>query len=232
MAQTFRHNVADGRIYIDNNTGVESGYPYSWWITQESAYTFPDGAAFVMYTEGGVSGQSYYIKNGNQYALPLDPWPAADAYIAKQTVYDADYATYIGTPTTLAQAQAQKIVQLATEMSEIRQGNVLFTPDDTQYTFDSGIVHYARLKEERDYADYLTDVPEGYYVNDTTSPISVEVSFTYTNLKDLVALIENLYYLCYLNYDEHYAAIQALTTIVAVQAYDVTTGWPTTPFSG
>jgi hypothetical protein len=228
MAKTFRHNLIDNYIGIDNNTGIESIYPYSWWITQEPAYTFPSGATYVVYTEGGVSGQSYYIKNGNQYALPLDPWSAANAYIAKQVIYDADYATYIVTPATLAQAKAQKVAQLTTQMTEIREGGVLFTPIVTQYTFDSGIVHYNRLQEEKFYSDYLTDVSLGYYVNDITN---AQISFTYTNLKDLIGGIQKLYYECFLNYDIHYAAIQVLITIPAVQAYDVTTGWPTIPFT-
>jgi hypothetical protein len=227
MAKTFRHNLANNYIWIDNDTGTESMYPYSWWITQEPGYTFPSGAAYLMYTEGGAPGQSYMIKNGNQTGLPLDPWPAADIYISKQALYDIAYADFLNAPTTLQQAKEQKVAQLLTKMVEKRQGKIIFSGN----TFESGVVHYSRLKEERDYADYLTDVPVGYYVNDVTNPIPVQVSFTYTNLKDLVAGIEKLYHECFLNYDTHYAAIQALTTISSVQAYDVTTGWPTVPFT-
>lgn len=224
MAKTFRHSVTDGWIFIDNNTGVESKYPYAWWITQEAAYTYPSGATYLQYTEGGTQSVNYYCKNNSVFALPEDPWLAGNGYIAKQAVYDAAYAAYIGTPTTLAAAKAQKIAELYAQMEEIRAGQVIFGAN----TYESGFLHYRRLKEELSYSTYLTDVPVGYYVNDIND---VQVAFTLANLQTLVGGIEKLYYLCYLQYDVHKAAINALGTINDVVAYDVTTGWPTVPFT-
>jgi len=224
MAKTFRHIVSDGLVFVNNNA-TESMYPYSWWITQEAAYTYPATAVILVYTEGGISGQSYYIDTDqNQHALPLDPWPAANVYISKQAVYDIAYADFIGTPTSLSEAKEQKVLQLITKMQEVRTGEVIFGANN----FNTTYIAYSRLMEEKEYSDYLTDVPAGYYVNDIAD---TQVAFTYANLKILVGGIQKLYYECWLNYDIHYAAIQALATIPAVQAYVITTGWPTVPFT-
>jgi len=224
LPKKFRHLVVDGKICIDNGTGTESIYPLSWWGTQEPGYSTISGATYIQYTEGGGQDINYYVKDDSVFPLPVDPWLAADGYIAKQSIYDADYATFIGTPTTLAQAKALKIGELLAQMQLIRDGEVIFGGN----TFNSNVVVYARLKESLSYSLYLTDVPLGFYVNDITN---TQISFTLANLKDLVAGIEKLYYLCWLQYDVHAAAINALTTIGDVMAYDVTTGWPTVPFT-
>lgn len=225
LPKTFRHLTIDGWILIDNATGTESRYPYSWWITQEPGYSTISGATVILYTEGGDQSINYYVKDNSVFPLPVDPWLAADGYIAKQSIYDAAYVEFIGTPTTLAQAKSIKNFELLAQMQIIRDGEIIFLAD----TFSSNAISYSRLKEELSYSLYLTDVPSGFYVNDITN---TQITFTLTNLKDLVGGIEKLYYLCWLQYDIHFAAINALTTIGDVMAYNVTTGaWPTVPFT-
>jgi hypothetical protein len=224
MAKTFRHTITDGGIYINNNA-TESHYPYSWWITQEPGYTYPANAIYVQYTEDGVPGQSYYHTNdNNQYGLPVDPWLAADGYIAKQALYDADYAEYIGTPQTLGEAKTQKFSSLFSLYVEKRDGEVIYDSN----TFPSDFTNYQLRSSELSYSTSLSAVPVGYYVKDIDG---VHVSLDLAGVEALLHVIEELHYLCRINYDIHYENIDILTDIEDVIYYNITTGWPTIPYS-
>lgn len=224
----FRHGVVDGWIRIDNATGTESIYPYSWWITQEPAYIYPSGASYVQYTEGGVPGQSYYIKDDNQYGLPQDPWLEGNAYIAKQSIYDAAYAIFIGTPTTAAEAKALKFNSLLAQLQIIRSGGVIYGAN----TFPSSVVEYQSRFSELDRAIRAAALPVGYYVKDV---LAAHVSLNLADLTLLVDGIEELHYEARLVNDTHNEAINAFGNtvgdITTIMAYDVTTGWPTVPFT-
>lgn len=210
---TFIH-TPDNDIKID-----DSVYPYDWWITQETEYALPDGMTSQIYVQG--SHHTLYDDN-SQYAGEY-PWTDGNTYISNKSTYDSAYETYL--EPTLEQAKIYKIGGLKTKMAEVRAGKVVF---NTQ-TYYSNDENYKRLFTEKDLFVYEEAVPGGYYVTDDEGD---ENSLTLANLQDLVALMQNLYYDCWLNYDDHYAAIMALTTVAQVEAYDYTTGWPTVPYTG
>lgn len=220
----FRQSVPDGWIRIDNATGTESMYPYSWWLTQEPLYTYPTDASYVQYTEEGVSGQSYYIKNDTQYGLPEDPWLAGNSYIAKQSIYDAAYALFLSTPTTVEQAKALKIEELIAQLQIVRNGGVIYGAN----TFPSSVFDYQARFSELDRAIRATFVPMGYYVKDISG---LHVSLNLSDLTAVIDLIEELHYEARLTYDLHNEAIKSLSDINDIMAYNITEYWPIIPYT-
>jgi hypothetical protein len=110
-------------------------------------------------------------------------------------------------------------------MFEIRGGQVTYNT----VNYNSHEVFYQRLLTDNLHFTALASVPVGYYVNDINDN---QVSFTLTNLQELTQLIQDLYYECWLTFDIHYTAIQAITGPSDIQRYDITTGWPTIPYTG
>jgi len=216
---TNGHTLNDSWAFIGN----VSMYPLDWFLTEEPAYALPLSPPNII-SQWYIPGTFHKINTSNtEYSLSI-PWVIGDGYIAKKTIYDAAYNAYINPIPTISEAKATKLGQLLDYFIGVREGGVIFGAN----TFPSQYAKYFRLLTEKEYADYLTDVPVGFYAKDVNE---AHVSLTYTSLKDLVADIQKLYYECTLNYDAHYEAINALLTVGDVQSYDFTTGWPTVPFT-
>lgn len=220
----FRHMVTDGLVGILDGTPTESIYPFSWWILEVPDYSYPEGATYIQYVEGGTSGQNYYVKDNSQHPLPEDPWLAGNTYIANKLVYDSDYDEYINTPKTLSEAKNIKWNELFSQFDTVRSGGIVYLTN----TFPSDMVTMARLRQELNYCIALETTPIGYYVKDI---LNAHINLNLPGLTTVVVRIEELHYLCRVNYDYHYEAVDNLTTIEDVMAYDVTTGWPAIPYS-
>jgi len=218
MAKTFRYLKTDGWIAIANND-AEVLYPFSWWTTQEPGFSLSSSYVYEEYVEG-----SYHrvFTTTSQEAATF-PWANGDIYIAKKSIYDAAYADFIVTPITVEQAKAIKFRELRTKQLEIRRGEVIYSAN----TYPSDIVSYDRLLTQNLLFTAETEVPAGYYILDINRE---EISSNLIDLQTITQLIQQLFYACELAYDIHYAAIDALTTIEDIMAYDVTTGWPTIPY--
>jgi hypothetical protein len=230
LPKTFRHMIIDSYIVIDNGTGTSSSYPLDWWMTQEPSYQLPpENVAVLKYTIGGGQSKNFYItKDDNVAPLPQDPWLAIDGYITKQAIYDAAYATYLIWPHTLNQAKSIKFNELMAKYIEKIEGSVNFDNGAGIKTYSSTYFYFNNFFHEKDLFTSLGSVPIGYKVRDDDHN---EVSFTLVNLQDLVILMQQLRYECRLTYANHHANINALTTIDNVMAYDIATGWVTTPYN-
>jgi hypothetical protein len=223
----FRHCVTDGFVYVGNGI-AQSVYPYLWWITQEPTYPTPPANAAYMQVNI-TTGANYWSDGSTQKALPTGFAALAAGYIAKQSVYDAAYALYINTPTTLIEAQAIKYGELDTKNVAIQDGHVIASTvgAGNQEFFSDGDT-FQDLSNELVLFTAAGDVPTGYTVSTVDY---IAIACTLADLGAIVKLIQTLYYECRLTYDTHSKNIEALTTIAAVMAYDVTTGWPTVPFT-
>ena len=227
----FRHNITDGWIYVDNGTGTQSIYPYAWWLTQEPAYTYPSGATYLQYITGDAR-LSYYVSSINQYSvtqspLPTFPWTDGNTYISKQTAYDVAYAAYLAAqalPQTLSDAKIYQDGLVMNKYYSITNGGVIY--DANTYYSDS---KYAGMVFAETYLyTGIGSIPSGYSL---TNEDDVQIVITLVDLQAINALIQKLYSLCRINVETHIHNISLLTTIPAVLAYDITTGWPTVPYN-
>jgi virulence-associated protein VapD len=219
MAQSFRHHT-DGWVAIANND-TEFMYPYAWWITQETSYTLPSPYIYREYIKG--SHHRVFTDIDQFLAREGFPWADGDIYIAKKSIYDAAYAAYINTPLTLEQAKAIKFSQLNTKFAEVLSGMIVYGG----INYPSNETVYFKLFSECNLYTGLGSVPIGYYILDENRN---EVSSTLLDLQAIIVLIQELHHDSNLSYDIHYAAIDVLTDMELVNSYDVTTGWPTTPY--
>jgi hypothetical protein len=220
--QSFRHHKTDGWIAIANND-AEVMYPYVWWITQEPSYTLTSPYVYREYIK---TLHHRVFTDTDQFEAPDGfPWANGDIYIAKKNDYDAAYAAYITVPVTLEQAKAIKFSELFTQLIEVREGMVIY--DTVNYLSDE--ISYLRLFSDCYLYTGLSAVPEGYYILDENRN---QVASILSDLQSIVTLIQQLNHACNLTYDIHYDLIAALEDVELVEAYDITTGWPTVPYTG
>jgi hypothetical protein len=211
---TFRHSPDD--IIFINTTSM----PLSFFLTLQPTYSLPVGS-ITRYYEQTVT---HYTSDGDN-AFPQDiPYAIGDDSITNEVAYAAAFAASLAA-VSLPQAKLIRINEMLTYSGTIKSGNVIVGG----YTFfsDPGNTLFELVNEDLTYTRAAA-LPVGYYVNDINY-----VQRTIATLADLEAIIDRivgLYYLCDLNADVHRAAINALGTVSAVEAYDFTTGWPTIPY--
>lgn len=224
MTKKFRHGVIDGWIAITNDD-TETMFPYSWWITQEPSYTLASQYNYREYL-AGVNGYHRVNEDGMQLQAPEGfPWLDGDTYISKKSIYEAAYAAYINVPLTLEQVKAIKFNDLLAKYAEVRSGKVTYG----LVNYLSNNINYGKLFSECYLYTGLGSVPIGYYILDEDRN---QVSSVLADLQAIIVLIQKLHHECSLTYDIHYDAISALTDIALVESYDITTGWPTVPYTG
>lgn len=165
----------------ETNPSTESIYPMSWWATQEPAYALPVSRTWEWY----IQGQFHKTFDFESEYPATYPWPEGDIYISKKAVYDAAYASYLTTPTTLSQAKAIKMQELQAKMSETRNGMVSITA----VNYPSNYVAYDRLFSECGLFTGIGAVPVGYYVLDENNN---QVATNLAELQALVAKIQDL----------------------------------------
>lgn len=211
---TFRH-TPDDIIFIDT-----SSYPLAWWITQEPAYLIPMGYTHRVYEQG--VHHTLYDGVGQD---PGDyPWTDGNTYISNKSTYDTAYDLYLNPPPTLPQAKTAKIEELDIYNSNKKTEKVIVNA----ITYKSTSRFFTQIF--REFEKYTRDgsVPGGYYVRDDSE---TEQSLTLVQLEDVVDKIVDFWRDCDEVRDDHWEMIMALGTVAAVEAYDFTGGWPTTPYT-
>jgi len=211
----FRH-TPDDDIYINN-----SRIPLSFFVTLVPTYALPVGYTSRYYEQTVCN----VLSDGSTGTPDTIPWAAGDTYIANEVAYAALYAASLPTIPSLSAAKLTRIYQMEQyALNTIKSGYVIVTGD----TFFSDLSTLQALTNQDLTYTRAGALPLGYYVNDVTyTPVAVAA------LADLEAIIDRivgLHYLTDLQTDVHRAAINALVTVAAVQAYDYTTGWPTVPY--
>jgi len=211
----FRH-TPDNDIFINNTS-----FPLSFFLTMESAYVLPTGT-ITQYYEQTVKRTA---SNGTTEFNYTIPWTVGDSYITNEATYAAAYLDYLNTPASLAEAKLQKISEMELYSLGIKSGHVIVSMNEF---FSDGAFLLKLVHEDLSFT--RVGLPVGYYVNDKDY---VQISIAL--LSDLEAIIDRiveLHYLTDINIDVHRAAINALTTIPDVQAYDYITGggWQTVPY--
>lgn len=207
---TFRH-TPDDVIYINNTT-----FPLAFFLTQEPAYTLP-GTYTSRYYEQTVS---HYVSDASDSLGQVLAWTDGDTYITNEATYAAAYQDSLY---TLQQVKDMRKGEADAYSTTIKEGAVSVAA----VIYDSDTKTLRRL--ELEHAKFTRDgaVPGGHYVTDASG---TQQALNLAAHEDVVDRIIDLYYACDLNFDAHAIAIQALTTKVAVAAYDFTTGWPSVPY--
>lgn len=208
----FQHHP-DGYIIIDNGV-LNLRISLTEFQTYEPAYTLaaPYTSRYYVPTVKHVLSDGFHQRDGGV------PWTDGDTYIATL----ADYINEHENPTlTLQQAKDQKIIELATYANSKRLGGVLYLATEfTSIPLDAtAIISY----------QVAGSTPVGYYLQDVDA---VNVLLTLAQLLALNDLIVKLHLLCRVNQDDLTVDINALVSVGAVDAFDITTGWPTVPYSG
>ena len=217
----FRHS-ADDIILIDDGAS-QVVMPLAFFQTQEVAYAL--GGAYTR-REYQVGSYHKLYDATSEYDQGI-PYADGDTYITKVAAYNAAYTIYLALPPSLAAAKTQQISAMLGYAHTIRDGYVVYNTK----THFSGLADLAYLKAEFDTYTPLSALPGAYYVNDIAyAQIAFANLLGTPSLSELIDKIVAFHYLIRLNEDAHRIAIEALATIVAVLAYDYTTGWPTIPY--
>lgn len=212
MPSKFNHHP-DGFITISD--GVDTlQITLAEFLTYEPAYTLPSPYVGRQYIP--AVKHVYYKADGSAVGASL-PYTAGDGYIA-------DLATYINehdNPTkTLSEAKADKILALNSLAQTKKQGGInLFSTVMPTFGLNAQAIISYQL---------ATATPVGFYlrdVNDVNVPLTLAQLLTYND-----GIVE-LHQLCDVNRDDLEDDINALASVGAVDAFDITTGWPTIPYT-
>ncbi len=210
----FRH-TPDDLIYI-NNTVI----PLAFFVSDlDPTYALPGGYTSRNYLQGSYN----ILSDGSTAVADTVPWTDGDTYITNEVAYAAAYAAYIAVSISVPQQKIITINKMLDYSTTIKNGYVVVT---NTYFSDVNTLNMM-IAEDMAYTRAAA-VPVGYYLNDVNY-----VQRAIANVTDLEAIIDkitDLHYLCRLNEDVHRAAINALSTVSAILAYDYTTGWPTIPY--
>jgi hypothetical protein len=216
---TFRHTPND-IIYFDSDS-----MPLSFFLTQEATYALPAGMTEQRY----ISGVSYKASDNIKEVSYAIPNATIAGYITNKTTYVANYAAYVAAqtlPQTLAAAKLYQISLLSTYRESLRDLGIILSG----IIYQASQLYYARWKNEHDYALRASALLGSYYLADILgAPVSMG---SVAQLTGIIDDIDEYYWILQQNYDAHVTAINLLGTIGAVLAYDYTTGWPITPYSG
>lgn len=195
--------------------------PLSFFEGQEPAYTLPS-PYIRRYYEQSVT---HFVSDGITQVGAEFPYTNGNTYISKKSTYEAAYAAFLEVVITLETAKATKIHELSIYNTTKKEGMVIYDSN----TYKSDNVFVQKIFYECAWSDCVGTLPSGYYVLDY---LDNQITFTLVaNLKVLKNLMIELYWECDKVFDTHKAAINALTTVEDVQAYDFTTGWPTVPYN-
>lgn len=212
MTSQFYHHP-DGFITIKDSS-QSLMITLTEFLTYEPAYTLPAG--FIARNYVPLVQHHLYKENGDQYGGPM-PYTAGDTYISNLTSYINQHNN---PPVSLPQAKADKKFAVDQLSNAKKAGYVsLFSTIMPSFNLDANqIISY----------NYLSAVPVGFYLRDTSN---VNIPLTLLQLNEYNNGIVQLHNLCDVNADSLKDAIDVLTTVMDVQSFDITTGWPTIPYT-
>ena len=212
---TFRHHP-DNHIIID-----DVFFPLAFFELQEPTYELPVPYISRDYVQ---SPASHILSDGQTQVDGGLPYTDGDTYISNKATYEAAYEEYLNPTPTLPEAKIIKITETAAYSHNKKLEKVIYN-SDTYFSDDS---FFQKINHEYQKFDRDGSVPGGYYVKDEDA---IQVSFNLSQLEDLVDHLIDFYYEVDKVFDTHEAAINALTTVEDVEAYNYETGWPTTPYT-
>lgn len=213
---TFTH-TPDNDIYLNN-----SRIPLSFFVTLVPTYALPAGYTSRFYEQTVCN----VLSDGTSATADTIPWADGDTYISNEVAYAALYAASLPTIPSLSAAKLTRIYQMEQyALNTIKSGNVVVAGN----TFFSDLSTLQGLTNDDLTYTRAGALPGGYYVNDITYTQIVMAALA--NLEAIIDKIVALHHATNLVADTHRAAINALVTVAAVQAYDYTTGWPTVPYT-
>jgi len=216
----FRH-TPDDTIIINETLFM----PLSFFVTQEPAYTLASPYTWRDYEQ---TVKHFYGTSTTQTGAAI-PYTDGDGYIANIAAYTAAYAAFLVAPATLADAKIQQKQAVRTYALTYLDGNVVY--DAVEYS----CLLSERLHNEAYYFSRIGQFETGetstidHYVLDASNS---KVDLTLTEVAELINLMDKLGMVTNQVIDTHCLAIDALTTISAVLAYNYTASWPTMPYVG
>lgn len=216
----FQHTPDD----IINVDGLRMDLTF--FLTQEPTYALPttdvNGNTINCTNQEYLQGSYHYLWDAvksTQYG-GVYPWADGNTYISKKLIYQDN----LYPPQTLDEAKDQKISELRQYATQYYSGGVSIS----SVIYSSAFSFLTKIENEFKYFDHIGSLPMGYYVYDIDHN---RISFTLlSDLATLMYKILELHYQVKLNFDDHYDAIMALTTIPDVESYVFTGGWPTVPY--
>ncbi len=137
---------------------------------------------------------------------------------------DPDYIAYL-----LANKKVDKIKELKGKRDETIGGCVEYTISSTDYKFDADIKSYGLMNNAIAVKDRGNAT---FFPIEWIDADNISVTVTDVELTAIFDLSGRLYEACYDNYQTHRVAINAAVDQAALDAIDITTGWPTVPYTG
>lgn len=220
MTVIFRH-TAGNTIYMDDGAGNTLHISLDTFLSLEPAYSITDGAInpslSYKYREYTPEVKHTFITTDSNMGLGVMPWLNGDTYLSKV----AEYIDIINNPTVdLPTAKNIKSSALSAYYSQkISSGGISL--------FSTTMPSNAGISQETESYTRQGFVPVDFYLKNSAG------GRVTLNLSDLQSYNDGLVKMRWIHrsiFDDHYDAIQALTTVEDVEAYDFETGWPTLPF--
>jgi hypothetical protein len=215
---SFFQHLSENSVVVSNGS-VSLTLPLVTFLQFEPLYVLPTfiPALIGQYYQPGV--KHTYTNVLEETFDAVFPWTDGDYYISKTTQYIDQYATLNASYTLQTAINIRNLAVLSYSRS-IKLGGI---------NFKSTVFPSVNLdaNEVLSFENQAT-VPTGFYVLDIYGN---EVAFTLNDLQDLNNYISTLHLLCNVNAHNLSIAIDALTTIQDVENFDISTGWPTTPYT-
>jgi hypothetical protein len=218
----FRH-TPDNYIFIDDGVNPELIMPLSFFLTLDPTYTLPVGDTSRYYDDAVTD--AHYTSTGSVSTLQIFPYTDGDTYIASVAAYTIAYNAYLNPAPSLSAAKESKIEDMIAYEIDIKNGYIIYLGH--QFFSYSSILKEL-VAEDITYTR-LAAIPTPYTINDVGYNAFTIAAIA--NSEAIIDTIVDLHYLCRINENVHRAGINACVTVVAVTAYDYTTGWPITPYS-
>lgn len=211
----FSH-TPDDNIVIDDLV-----MPLSFFQTQEGGYGLPSGYVSRWYKQG----EEHILYDGEASERQGIPWADGDTYISNKATYETNYQDFLDYP-DLSTAKETKLIELEKKHNEVKDAGITYNGNTFESIDGSRTVSHAHQYLDR--FNRFGSLHTSFYLRDVDDN---EVSVNEDDLLRITTLIDDLHYAALKNYHDHEDAIDALTTVSDVKSYDVTTGWPTTPYT-
>lgn len=207
----FYHHPSDIIIISDGVDSIKLALQE--FLEYESSYSLPLPNISRLY----IPDVRHSLSDGHNQTGGVMPWPEGDHYIANIQSYINQHNNK---PITLEQAKIDKCLAIDNiAFSKIAGGILLFnTTMPSNGVNPNALISY----------NSGVSLPSGFYIKDINKH---QVILTLEKLNALNNAIVQLHYLCDKNADILKQQVNDLTTIDAINTFDININWPEVPYT-
>jgi hypothetical protein len=215
---SFKHIHTESGDFIEIKDGTNPTFQVSLSTFQqlEPDYELPadvPGALWQYYDQGVL----YQVHTDSIFVNEDIPWTDGDTYISKVDLYQDEVSNPTQDLNIAKNIREQELANILT--SKLAGGLDLFsTTMDSTLDISNQVIAY----------NAAGDVPSGFYIKDFNGDA---VTLTLAQLNDYLSGMAEIQWVMQQNSDALSQEIQDATSIIEVNAIDLTVGWATVPYT-